>query len=99
MDWIDYEKVLAKACDDVAKEKARQLKKWGIQRHSYPEWRAILDEELAEFACKVIAAKENGYDELTHVVAVGLSWLIDIKLTEDAQGQRIYVKEKGEKER
>lgn len=90
MDWIDYEKVLEHVCRDVAREKARQLKKWGIQRHSYPEWRAILDEELAEFTCKVIAAKENGYEELVHVVAVGLSWLMDIKITKDAQGQRIY---------
>lgn len=79
MDFIEYEKATEQVWRDVIEERTRQLKKWGIQRHSYPEWRAIFDEELAEFVCKVIAAKEDGYDELKHVVAVGVSWMTHIK--------------------
>ncbi|MBA7650545.1 hypothetical protein ES703_58354 [subsurface metagenome] len=68
--------------DDVTKQVINQIEKWGLQRHTFPEWEAIFNEEFAEFKCKVITAKETGYEELMHVVAVGIAWMIDIKLKE-----------------
>lgn len=67
---------------NIIKQVVVQINKWGYQRHNFAEWDVILGEELAEFRCKVIAAKESGYDELIHTVAVGLAWLIDIRMVE-----------------
>ena len=74
-----FEENCARVTQDVFKEVNRQLEKWGVQHHKYPAWRAIFDEELAEVACSVIAGKNSGYDELIHVVSVGLGWLTDIR--------------------
>lgn len=68
---------------DVTKQVIKQIEKWGLQRHTFEEWKAIFNEEFAEFECKVIAAKETGYEELMHTVAVGRAWLIDMKLREE----------------
>lgn len=70
---------------DVAKQVVQQIVQWGFQHHTHREWTAILLEELAEFECKVVAAKEQGYEELKHVVAVATAWMIDIKLSEDGK--------------
>lgn len=77
----EFQKAFQHACRDVAAEQARQFGRWGWQHHSYQAWRAIFDEELAEFNCAVLAANTHGYDELVQVVAVGLSWLADILVT------------------
>lgn len=69
--------------EDVTKQVIKQIEKWGLQRHTFPEWEAIFNEEFAELECKVIAAKERGYEELMHVVAVGIAWMIDMKLKEE----------------
>lgn len=34
----------------IAEENHRQVEKWGIQEHSYPEWMTILTEEVGELA-------------------------------------------------
>ncbi len=34
----------------IAAERQRQDDKWGVQRHSWPEWIAILTEEVGEAA-------------------------------------------------
>ena len=75
-----YLEAQERVISDVIGQVVVQINKWGYQRHSFEEWRAILKEELTEFECKVIAAKESGYDELIHTVAVGLAWLVDIKV-------------------
>lgn len=63
---------------DVIKERFRQNEKWGIQRHEYGYWLAILGEEFGE-VCQAIqqgsvASKETDaddlYTELIHVAAV-----------------------------
>ncbi|SEB15903.1 hypothetical protein SAMN05421743_12160 [Thalassobacillus cyri] len=38
------------AIEDLNKERRRQDKKWGVQRHPYPYWLAILTEEVGEVA-------------------------------------------------
>ena len=60
-----------------------QWEKWGMQRHTFEEWAAILNKELAEFNYKVIATKkEDGYEELRHCAAVCVAWMIDVLLTQ-----------------
>lgn len=34
----------------VVKERQRQEEKWGLQRHTWPEWTTILTEEVGEVA-------------------------------------------------
>ncbi len=75
-----YLEAQEKVVKDIIGQVVVQINKWGFQRHTFEEWDVILQEELAEFKCKVIAAKESGYDELIHTVAVGLAWLVDIKV-------------------
>lgn len=65
---------------DVSRQVLKQVEKWGFQRHTFEEWRAILDEEFSEAVCQIVAAKETGYKELTHVAAVVHAWMIDIRL-------------------
>lgn len=72
---------------DVTKQVIKQIEKWGFQRHTFEEWKAIFREEFAEFECKIIAAKEEGYEELKHVVAVGIAWMIDMKLSQEIKGE------------
>lgn len=79
---------------DVRKQVLKQVTKWGFQRHTYEEWKAIFNEEFAEFECQVVAAKEIGYKELTHVVAVGMAWLVDMRLEEEEEKERKRQEEK-----
>lgn len=69
---------LEEAYIDVIKEVIAQLKKWNVQRHTFEEWKTIINEEFAELQTEVIVAHKDGYDELKQVVAVGMSWMIDI---------------------
>lgn len=63
---------------DVKNERHRQNGKWGIQRHEYGYWLAILGEEFGEVCQAVqqgsVASKETDaddlYTELIHVAAV-----------------------------
>lgn len=72
---------------DITKQVIKQIEKWGLQRHTFEEWKAIFNEEFAEFECKVVAAKEMGYEELMHVVAVGIAWMIDVKLSQGGENE------------
>lgn len=62
----------------VLKERMRQNRKWGIQRHSHGDWLKILIEEVGEVAQAMQKhkgwAKETDandlYEELIHVAAV-----------------------------
>ncbi|WP_252503250.1 MazG-like family protein [Sporosarcina sp. Marseille-Q4943] len=64
--------------DDVMKERERQNEKWGLQRHDYGYWLAILVEEVGEVAQAIqqgsVASKDTDaddlYTELIHVAAV-----------------------------
>ena len=67
--------------NDVCIEMERQIKKWGYQEHTFEEWRAILEEELAEMKTEVIVNKTDGYKEGVQVAAVMLSWLRNLKAT------------------
>ncbi|MDW0113794.1 MazG-like family protein [Sporosarcina saromensis] len=77
--------------DDVLKERMQQNEKWGLQRHDYPYWRAILVEEVGEVAQAIqhgsVASKETDaddlYTELIHVAAVASAIAEQVK--EEAQ--------------
>jgi len=65
--------------DDVTIERDKQVKKWGLQTHSIPEWLMILGEEYGE-ACKVgneIYFRDNSLDilrkELIQTIAVAVA--------------------------
>lgn len=75
-----YLEAQEKVVKDVIKQVVVQTNKWGYQTHTFEEWTAILEEEFAEFKCKVVAAKESGYGELIHSAAVTLAWLVDIRM-------------------
>jgi NTP pyrophosphatase (non-canonical NTP hydrolase) len=74
----DYTKLTLDINDDVYKERERQNKKWGIQRHAYGDWLMILTEEVGEVAQAMQKTKGWGketdasdlYEELIHVAAV-----------------------------
>ena len=63
---------------DIVRERTRQNKKWGIQRHDYPFWLTILTEEVGEVAQAMqkgsVAYKQSDaddlYKELIQVAAV-----------------------------
>ena len=76
----DYAQAHELVKKDVRRQVMKQISLWGFQRHTFEEWKAIFNEEFAEFECKVIVARETGYKELSHVVAVGMAWMIDMKL-------------------
>ncbi|WP_198589124.1 nucleoside triphosphate pyrophosphohydrolase family protein [Mycobacteroides abscessus] len=62
----------------VLKERVRQNRKWGMQRHSHGDWLKILIEEVGEVAQAMQKEKSWGkdtdaddlYTELIHVSAV-----------------------------
>jgi len=68
---------------DVNVERFRQDQKWGIQRHDYGTWLAILTEEVGEVAqamqaqLGLVSSKatdaQNLYNELIHVAAVAVA--------------------------
>lgn len=70
-----------KVITDVMKERERQNKKWGKQRHSFDRWLAILVEEVGEFSQAIqvdsVSHKPtdaaNVYEELIHSAAVAIA--------------------------
>lgn len=72
---------------DVEKERARQNELWGLQRHDYGTWLAILIEEVGEVAQAMQATKgwgkqtdaNNLYTELIHVAAVATAIAEQVK--------------------
>lgn len=45
--------------DEIAKEQAKQVKKWGVQNHNLPFYFAILAEEVGEVAKGVVEHTAN----------------------------------------
>jgi hypothetical protein len=79
-DGMIFNDPIANALNDVAHERARQNAKWGTQRLSWPEWIAILTEEVGEAAKEAVDLHWN-HDgahiaalrkELIHVAAVAV---------------------------
>lgn len=74
---------------DVSSERARQDAKWGIQRHDYGTWLAILTEEVGEVAQAIqkkiglISNKDTDaddlYKELIHAAAVAVAIAEQVK--------------------
>lgn len=64
------------ALECVADERQRQHEKWGTQRHSWPEWMAVLGEEFGEACqevCRVTWGGKMAIDlrrELVQIAAV-----------------------------
>lgn len=75
---MDIEVLMVKVNNAVLKERQRQNKIWGIQRHDYGTWLKILVEEVGEVAQAMQAqngwGKESDaqdlYEECIHVAAV-----------------------------
>jgi hypothetical protein len=67
----------ASALASVRAERLRQQEKWGTQRHSWPEWMAILGEEYGE-ACQAVVHATVPHDDWT----VGPKELLDMMRTE-----------------
>jgi NTP pyrophosphatase (non-canonical NTP hydrolase) len=72
---------------DVEKERKRQNKKWGRQRHDHGTWLTILVEEVGEVAQAMQTAKGWGkqsdandlYEELIHTAAVAVAIAEQVK--------------------
>lgn len=59
---------------DVAKERKRQLGKWGVQDHERPFWMVILGEEYGEVCRAVFEGENSNYrEELIQVAAVAVA--------------------------
>ena len=54
-------------------ERHRQATKWGVQRHSFPVWTAVLMEEVGEFAQAVLKGREEALSRNTRIPR---SWLL-----------------------
>jgi NTP pyrophosphatase (non-canonical NTP hydrolase) len=75
---VTNEDLMSEINNDVLLERIRQNEKWGIQRHLYGNWLAILVEEVGEVAQAMQvhwgwgkqSDAQNLYDELIHVAAV-----------------------------
>lgn len=75
----EHVELMGRAIDSIAVERSRQNRKWGLQRHSWPEWIAILTEEVGEASHEAV---EEHYrptgdlsqlrEELIHVAAVAV---------------------------
>ena len=62
---------------EVAQERDKQDRKWGVQEHSDLYWLGILVEEVGEVAKELIEKNRTGYvrSELTQVAAVAVAWM------------------------
>lgn len=72
-----YEKVIEdKIIKLVRDERFRQLAKWSEQEHNLFQWKAIFDEEMAEFWCKLVCEYSNDecLEELIQATAVLHAW-------------------------
>lgn len=96
----DWAKFRVAAWDAVRKERKRQIKKWGHQRHSNLGWLAIAGEEYGEVARAVteLAARwlfepsharwrKRLRKELTQLTAVCIAWLEDMGADEAEMGE------------
>ena len=65
--------------DMVRKERQYQYDKWGDQKHSDAEWKAIFEEEFAEFWCKKVCGHpaKDCLQELIETIAVLHAWAKD----------------------
>lgn len=74
--------------ESISAEQMRQLKKWGVQRHTWPQWMSVLAEEVGEAAQEVNKTFESGHStllesqhrvklrrELIQVAAVAVTWV------------------------
>lgn len=67
-----------KVINDIHRERHRQNKKWGPQRHNFPVWLTILVEEVGEVSQAIQSTRDWGkesdaddlYKELVQVAAV-----------------------------
>lgn len=77
---MDVETIMVKVNNAVLRERQRQNSLWGLQRHPYGTWLAILGEEFGE-VCEamqgqigLVSVKDtdsnNLYEELIHLAAV-----------------------------
>lgn len=72
---------------EVKRERLRQNKKWGLQRHPYGDWLKILVEEVGEVAQAMqkdsVSAKDSDaddkYTELIQVAAVAVAIAEQVK--------------------
>lgn len=85
MSDFGYLEALEQVRKDIADQVALQIRKWGIQDRPRDEWMAIFKEEMAEFVCEVVVAKQDGYDEMIHVAAVVEAWLVNIQINRKEQ--------------
>ena len=60
----------------LIEERQRQYEKWGDQKHTFKEWKAIFREEYSEFKCKVVCGyrPEEQLKELIEAAAVLCAW-------------------------
>ena len=82
--------------DDIQKERNRQDRKWGVQRHKSGTWQMILSEEVGEVAQASLAEmfdrnrteKKRGElrKELVQVAAVAVAWIECIDGKESRNG-------------
>lgn len=69
----------ARAISDIIMERYAQNKKWGVQRHSWAYWNAILGEEVGEVAKEVVEMGTAAADltllraELVQLAAVAVA--------------------------
>lgn len=79
----NIDKLKIKVLLDVNKERDRQDELWGLQRHEYSKWLAILAEEFGEVAQAINGINfpkdakqtdaDNLYEELIQVAAVAVA--------------------------
>lgn len=70
---------------EIAEERIRQFKKWGLQDHSVFKWLVILGEEVGEAnkaALGIVecAEMEDVCEELIQVAAVAISAILALRL-------------------
>jgi hypothetical protein len=78
----------SKIIHKIALERQRQDQKWGDQHHTDLQWKAIFEEEFAEFWCKVACeySKDECLDELIQSAAVLCAWAKDRFITPTRPG-------------
>lgn len=74
---------------DIARERDRQLAKWGEQRHSDEWWYIILAEEFGEVARAMFEheADDALEAEIVQVIAVAAAWLEDRRTRHETNKQ------------
>lgn len=67
---------MEKVFELIKKERERQDKKWGVNKHDSFVWLAIITEELGEVAQAIFSSNGRAIrDELVQVAAVAVAWL------------------------